>query len=54
MFRDKLIQKLKEIVPEYEAFATATSPVNSKQEVEPNGNEPEITGPKLKQNVGIS
>ena len=52
--KDKLVQKLKEIVPEYEAFAVTTSPVTLKQEVAAHENESELPGHKLKQNVGVS
>ncbi|MCH7755331.1 polysaccharide biosynthesis protein [candidate division KSB1 bacterium] len=54
MHKDKLIQKLKEIVPEYEASTVTTSPVNLKQKVAAHENESELPGHKLKQNVGVS
>jgi len=54
MNKGKLIQKLKEIVPEYKAFAATTTPLNSKQEVTAQKNESGLSGHRLKHNVGVS
>ncbi len=52
--KSKLIQKLKEIVPEYEAFASTTSPENSKQKVAAHENGSGLPRHKLKQDVSVS
>jgi len=54
MNKDELIRKLKEIVPEYEAFGVTTPPLNSKQEVATQQNKSRLLGHRLKENVGVS